>query len=275
MNDEEYQKLLEEGKEFFYRGVYHDKIKVLAEKVKAVVPAKKMYSILPEALGKVIQDNLSNTGGMELYSTMEQAVAYAFNEHFISKIEKIKQLVELLKADHYTEDNPFVYNDLDNSIFLCIDTDEVSIFCLTSQNFKFIYFFIKRSNDTYELHIRRYYDEFNWYYEDEVEDDFNKQPGDSFKEKLVNYVANYMEEDRFTDYPYYTYYRRPSLKAYKDTEFNYDNDQACNGIRYKDTGDSGFVFSSGMYKVERYCKPEVGIAFDELDWAYDYLTEGE
>ena len=155
-------------------------------------------------------------------------------EHFVGRkvranIEDVKKVVETLKEKGFTEDNPHVFNDMDNTLFY-IPHETKLIFCSTSQNTRYIYIL-----DGHKFHVRRYYAEYNTL----DDDDWRREEEESYKEKgIQKAIANafWLAEEWSDCLPGSTYPVRPSLQYFKDCDFK---------PQYGDCRDIGYVLSYG------------------------------
>jgi hypothetical protein len=158
-------------------------------------------------------------------------------EHYVGRkvaanIDDVKTIVEALKAESYTEDNPYVFNDLDNRLFH-IPHENKFIFCAESQNTRYIYILASLYGDRV-LHIRRYYDEYDF---DGEKDEWTHRIESEYAENGIREAiaqASLLAKEWSDCVVGCNYPDRPSLQYFKDCNFK---------PRYGDCRDIGYVLS--------------------------------
>ncbi len=189
-------------------------------------------------------------------------------EHFVGRkvaanIDDVKKIVETLKEKGFTEDNPHDFNDMDNTLFY-IPHETKLIFCVTSQNTRYIYIL-----DGHKFHIRWYYAEYNFDGEEgnwRRDDDEANYKKHGIREAIAS--AAWLNEEWSDCLPDNPYPRRLSLQALKDCDF-----KPC----YGDCRDSSYVLSYDNFmdnpRVDRalFFYSEIKTAFLDLRQAVEVV----
>jgi hypothetical protein len=189
-------------------------------------------------------------------------------EHYVGRkvcanIDDVKRIVEILKEKGCTEDDPYVFNDMDNTLFYLSHKSKL-IFCSTSQNTRYIYIL-----NGHKFHIRRYYDEYDF---DGEEGDWRRDEDEAAYKKhgIREAIASaaWLNEEWSDCLPDNPHPRRLSLQALKDCDFE---------PRYGDCRDNSYVLSyddfMGNPRVDRalFFYSEIKTAFFDLRHAVEVM----
>ena len=198
---------------------------------------------------------------------------------------KMKKVAELMSKLHdicvekgYTQENPYDYNDIDNTVFH-IPVKEVDptayyytrkVLCLTDQNCNFVIlirYFNSGENAPIlnDMHIRKYYDA--WDFEEEAK--YHEEITDTLTAmKEMGNLERYSDQEEGIRYP-----KRLKLQSFIDADFieGYGHVlESALGLRYGDFRDDGYVASVDFKDVDGvYSRHE----FPRVDRAMYYLSE--
>lgn len=183
-------------------------------------------------------------------------------EHYVGRkvaanIDDVKKVVEALKNGEFTKDDPYVFNDMDNTLFY-IPHETKLIFCSTSQDTRYIYM-LEENILGPKFHVRRYYAEY-----DALDDDDwrREKEAEYHKNGILEAITNafWLGEEWSDCLPGNIYPVRPSLQYFKDCGF---------APQYGDCRDIGYVLSSTDHRNPRadaalFRYPEIKMAFFNL-----------
>jgi hypothetical protein len=167
----------------------------------------------------------------------------------------------------------YEYNDLDNHAEV-IDTADKKVLTITTQNRNYIFIYthevIAKQYEKIILHIRRYWDDFNFEDTYSMEDDTKIREG-GIKEAIKkadwfqeNYSDNYDDADSWM-------MGRPNLQWYKDKKFDLGfkpEHHFTKYCSYADIRDDGYIATYKEGWLERRPKVEGALAhFYDIKWA--------
>jgi len=143
---------------------------------------------------------------------LEDYVGQQAKEVLIPQLEKIHGICI---KHNFIEDNKQYQNDGDDTVFY-VENNDWKVVCITTQNRKYLFFWTE-----YNLHVYRYWDEFilkgSW--------EATETKGLRSQSKWFNYILQKCDWllDEYSDVvPDNKYIHRPTLKWFKDKNFNLD-----------------------------------------------------
>ena len=192
-------------------------------------------------------------------------------EHYVGRkvqanLEGIEMLGCVLEDKGFTEDAPFEFGT-DHKVFR-IPHESKLVFCIESQSLRYIYIFEDRPCSR-RLHIRRYYDEYDF---DGEKDEWDRRAEEEYKEEGIREAikqAFWLNEKWSDCLDFNSYPMRPSLQYFKDQNFE---------PKYGDDRDIGYVLSYDNLVRQRadgalYSYPEISSAFSLLRFMFEEMTQ--
>lgn len=240
--------------------------KELTNVLRKYYPDERGNLSAPEVLAAALElfdgDDPKNAG--QLY--LEWLVEHYVGRKVAANLDDIRKVVEALRKAGGTEEAAHEYNDCDNRLFY-IPHDKKLIFCAEGQNTRYIYILIEGGLAP-QLHIRRYYDEYDF----EGRDKWELEEAEVYTKKGIAHAISHAHwlNERWSDciegnrYP-----QRLSLQHFKECDFE---------LEYGDCRDNGYVLSytnwmdpRAEHAISFY--PDVKHAFFELRCAAGQLIE--
>lgn len=168
------------------------------------------------------------------------SLEWTVGEYIMRKVEAnipdVLSIYEKLKKKCRTQENPYVYNDMDNSLFY-IPHKKRKVFAMTSQNFNFLVIYDGYEKENYKdirLHIRRYWDKFK------IRNKVDREESEDYKKKGMKHAivnADWITERYSDNVANNQYVERPDLQWFKHKNFDLEYKDKLHMTKYNSYGD--------------------------------------